>query len=111
MQRFLIMAKIEYYKVKNEGGTRSPIGAYWAYAKIVKHEFFGEETCQTFSFQAPNPKHHFRIGDEFFQGFGFLDTDKYSYYCDLGEPITKEEFDRELKIFMQKLNDFVNTVL
>lgn len=97
----------KYWKVKNEGNSRSQIGFYWSYAKVIKHEFFGKETCQTFSFQVPDNSHHFMIGDEFFQGFGFLDTNKYNYYEDLGEPITEKEYKTELKKFMDNLNEFV----
>lgn len=35
---------------------------------------------------------------------GNIDTNKYHYYCDLYEPCTKEEFERELQIF---LDDFI----
>lgn len=102
------MSRVEYYKLEDRGGTRFSSGTYWSYAKVVYHEFFGEETCQTFSFKTPHPDHHFIIGDDFFQGFGFLETDKYSYYCDLGKPITKKEFNDALKEFMKKLNDYTD---
>lgn len=93
-----------YFKAPNAYGENK----FWSYAKVIKHEFFGEETCQTFSFTKTSRDHHFEIGDEFFKGFGFLDTNKYNYYCDLGEMITKEEFEKELKIFIEKLNKHVN---
>lgn len=100
----------EYYYKKSES-WRYSVGETTMYAKVIKHEFFGEETCQTISFWLPDKEHHFIVGDEYFQGVGFLDTNKYSYYCDLGEEITKEEYVEALKEFMLKLNEYVSKAI
>lgn len=89
-----------YYKCKNNYGTPGP--EWWIYYKIIGHNGDGE-TCRVFMFQRTSREHHFEAGmDSDFMGN--IDTNKYHYYCDLYEPCTKEEFERELQIF---LDDFI----
>jgi len=95
-----------YFKAKNSYHPRN--GVWWAYAKIIKHEYFDEETCQAFTFQKTSREHHFEVGNDFFKGF--LDTNSYTYYCDMGEQITREEYERELKLFMEDLNNYISFI-
>lgn len=95
-----------YYKYKNSYDSKK--GTWWLYVKIIKHNGDGI-TCQVFKFERTSRDNHFCAGlDEPF--LGSIDTNYYTYYQDLYEEITKEEFEEALKLFLEDFNNWMEFI-
>ena len=94
-----------FFKYKNSYGDDE---TWWLYAKIIEDNGDGE-TCQVFEFETTTRDNHF-VGGMAKPFGGSIDTNKYSYYCDYYGECTEEEFNAALKIFMQNLNKYVDTL-
>lgn len=96
----------EYFKFKNSYDPKH--GEWWLYSRIIRHNN-DDSTCQVFQFQKTSREEHYVVGmDTMFKGS--IDSNRYEYYEDLHEPCTKEEFERELKLFMEDLNNYVESI-
>lgn len=95
-----------YFKYKNSFDLKH--GTWWLYAKIIKDNGDGE-TCQVFEFERTSREHHFKAGMAT-PFMGGIDTNKYTYYQDLYEPCTKEEFEKELEIFLEDFNNWMKFI-
>lgn len=96
-----------YFKYLNSYGDGDK---WWLYLKIIKDNGDGD-TCQVFKFEKTTRDSHFSSGIDF-PFVGNFDTNKYSYYENvLGyEKCTKEEFERELDVFMEQFNKWIGSV-
>jgi hypothetical protein len=95
-----------YFKYKNSFGPNT--GTWWHYAKVIRDNGDGE-TCQVFSFERTSREHHYIAGITT-PFIGSIDTNKYSYYCELYDPCTKEEFEKELELFMEDFNNWMSFI-
>ena len=94
-----------YFKYKNSYSPEN--GVWWLYAKIVKHN--DSETCQVFEFQRTSRENQFIAG--LATPFaGSIDTNRYTYYQDLYDEISKEEFEEALKLFMIDFNNYIDFI-
>lgn len=96
----------QYFKFINSFGPKD--GTWWQYAKVIKDNGDGD-TCQVFEFERTSRENHFKAGlaTPF---MGSIDTNSYTYYCDLYETCTKEEFEKELELFMEEFNRWVKSI-
>jgi hypothetical protein len=92
-----------YFKYKNSFDPDH--ATWWLYAKIIKHNG-DKETCQVFQFERTSRENHFVAGMET-PFYGSIDTNRYKYYSDLYEECSREEFEKELELFMEDFNKFI----